>query len=586
MNQTAATGGPNSSILRRSAVIAAAIAPVVILVVAFGLRAAFLGDRQLFRDEAASWLLSGYPLGPLVEHNRLEAYPPLYPVLLKAFMRVFGDGEVALRMPSVLAGVATVGAVWAWARRAQGRFVAIVAMAFLAVSAIAVNDARQARMYSLETAFSTIAWWLTWQLVSIDWPAGPQLDKRTLALAAALAGAVAGELWTLALGVPMAALQGGFVLVALVAAIRLRKGGPPGWRRLPAAVPRGPGLAVAAYALAGLTFVPWLPTLLSINGNGQPFWTGKPHLDAFVQTYAQIVGTGGTVDGTLTFRTIGIVLALAGLVGLARVSVRRRRTGTAAVGAPADSPTEAAATAQADPWPARLFGLALVMGIALVPLVWVYSQSRPIFDARYMGATAPLLCLLMAAGLPPLAGWLRNRAIPFALALVLVVSMASGAIQLDAQLNSNSAIDPGQEAVARLESIVRPGDVILANSPLTYFSLDYYLTRSGGEGRFGVRLYDWYGPGQPFYFGTALISPDRVIVDKTVAATGWAAAFPTLAPGGTIWLVSISNGNRNDIGFAPLSKGQLVQLSKTLVPGAGGMSSNLAQIRELKLPAK
>ena len=79
-----------------------------------------LDAQSLWLDEGSSWELSragwGFLLGELL--NPSAAYP-LYHLLLKGWMALFGDSEAALRMPSALAGALAVPAIYMAARELE-----------------------------------------------------------------------------------------------------------------------------------------------------------------------------------------------------------------------------------------------------------------------------------------------------------------------------------------------------------------------------------------------------------------------------------------------------------------------------------
>ncbi|MGD0863844.1 MAG: glycosyltransferase family 39 protein [Candidatus Limnocylindrales bacterium] len=171
----------------------------VLVVFAAALRGAFLGDQQLFRDEATSWYLASHSLGDMLRLGAQETFPPLYIALLKCWMAVFGDSEAAIRSLSVVAGIATVIVTWRWARDALGETEAWIAGIVVAFSPLLVGNSRDARMYSLEGLFATSAWWVIWLLIAHD----DDWTRRRRAVAGiALVLLVAGEVWTLSLGSP------------------------------------------------------------------------------------------------------------------------------------------------------------------------------------------------------------------------------------------------------------------------------------------------------------------------------------------------------------------------------------------------
>lgn len=82
-----------------------------------------------------------------------EPTPPLYLVTMRGWMSVAGTGELAMRWPSVLAGVLTVAVLYAIARQLwpRGRSAALAAASLLALAPMHVWYSQEARTYALET---------------------------------------------------------------------------------------------------------------------------------------------------------------------------------------------------------------------------------------------------------------------------------------------------------------------------------------------------------------------------------------------------------------------------------------------------
>lgn len=123
--------------------------PVLVLLFAALLFTFQLGSSSLFIDEVYSWRASRGSLGDLSDAVRYsEVTPPLYYLILHAWMGVSsGDSETLLRVPSVLCGVALVGAVHWLGRLVAGRSAALIAAALTAISPIVLLYSQQVRAY-------------------------------------------------------------------------------------------------------------------------------------------------------------------------------------------------------------------------------------------------------------------------------------------------------------------------------------------------------------------------------------------------------------------------------------------------------
>src|SRR5512137_1326106 len=82
--------------------------PVIVLLLAFALRAYKLGDQNVWWDEAFSVWVTRHDLGTLTTIAAGDTHPPLYYWLLNLWMVVTGPSEFALRFPSLVYGVVAV----------------------------------------------------------------------------------------------------------------------------------------------------------------------------------------------------------------------------------------------------------------------------------------------------------------------------------------------------------------------------------------------------------------------------------------------------------------------------------------------
>ena len=142
---TITAGGSRSSSASASRGTTVALAALTAL--ALALRVTSL-SRSLFTDEVYSLALAQRSFGHMVALFGYEANGTLYSIVLWPLIRVFGDSEQLLRLPAVIAGVASVPAMWWAARQFAGRTVPLVAAALLAVNPMAAWYSQEARAYS------------------------------------------------------------------------------------------------------------------------------------------------------------------------------------------------------------------------------------------------------------------------------------------------------------------------------------------------------------------------------------------------------------------------------------------------------
>lgn len=145
----------------------------IIVLFAAALRCDQITERSIWFDEAFSWTLaSQFGLSEVITRTAQDVHPPLYYLILSAWVSVFGQSLLAMRLLSVLLGTAAVLAAFLVGKAAirafeciakQGRDPSIIAptedgtwlgMSFailLAVSPFQIHWSGEVRMYSLLT---------------------------------------------------------------------------------------------------------------------------------------------------------------------------------------------------------------------------------------------------------------------------------------------------------------------------------------------------------------------------------------------------------------------------------------------------
>ncbi len=396
------TTGPTGARRRRRRVPPRAwpalLAVVLVVAVLVRLRSASV----LWLDEALSVEISRRPVPDLLDALRRDGSPPLYYLLLHAWMEVFGESATATRALSTVFSLLTLPVVWLAGRRLGGAPAAWAATLLVAVSPFAVRYATETRMYALVQLLSALG--VLCVLRALERPSALRLLPVAL-----LSGAIAlTHYWGLFL---LAAT--GLVLLGL----SLRGDARRAARR-----------TLLALVAGGVLFLPWLPDFLfQVSRTGTP-WAAEP---TFADVYSTVVvwtGAGSEASIVLALLVLSLVLlAVAGhrLADGVRVGRPVHRTPLLVLAAGGGS---------------------LVLGV----LAGIVVGAG--FAPRYSSVALVPVLLVAAVGLRAL----PERARRVALVVVAVTGLA-GVVGQPAQTTRTQA---GLTAAA-LERQLMPGDVVV-----------------------------------------------------------------------------------------------------------------------------
>jgi uncharacterized membrane protein len=355
---------------------------IAIVAVAAGLRGFQLGRLSFWYDEVVTMRLAraGSPAAVIERLFQIDATrAPLHPLLLEAWITVFGPSEVAARSFSVVCGIATVALVFEIGRAAFEPATGLWAAWLAGLSPLLIVYAREARMYGWLGLVTCLCWRL---LLSLR-------RSFTTARAAAYAGSLTALVYSHPLGLLM--------LATLALASLAGKGTGFGSGKLWLAV-HVPVAAVSALWIGN--YVDHLPELLS----------GPLPLRFLLGTPIGFIG--------------GNSLALVGLVALIAWGMAR----------PIREPVGQPPAAVASRWTAPVF---LLLWLILPPVaLYLYSRlAQPIFGpARYTLFVAPAYLILVASGLARTPALVRY---PLALLLTILAASELGPKVYDPELKAD-----------------------------------------------------------------------------------------------------------------------------------------------------
>jgi mannosyltransferase len=382
--------------------------------------------HSLWLDEAYAVAVARQDLSAIAPSLADESGPPLYYWILHLWIALFGDGERAVRLLSVVFGVLLVPATALLARRIAGRRAGASAAFLIASTPIVVQFSQEARMYTLLPLLAVLA---AERLLAYM-----QEGRRGALVAHALLLAAIGYVhnWGILL-IPGAALAA----VALGPRARLR------------------GYALGALA-ALLLYAPWARVLLSqasaqsfrFIGMVQPIRSWELPFRSLV-VFASGVGTTGAEARSLLPSPGGLLAACGwgALLAAPLLDSRRRHVALAL----------------------------LLMSAAPLAAATAYSALvRPIYLlGRYEILVLPILVALVAGAATDL---LRGGRLAGVIT-IWVLGLSALSFSYTSRVQRRF---PERDMALRLAPELRDGDRVVFTG-LYRAAMEYYLRRSGAR---------------------------------------------------------------------------------------------------------
>jgi mannosyltransferase len=354
-----------------------------------------------------------------------ENTPPLWYLLEWADSRVLGTGEVALRLPSALAGIATVPVAWAIGAELGGssaRRAAPVCAALVAVNPLFVWYSQEARAYGLFVLMAALA---------------------LLCFLRALREPTRGRMAAFALTGALALLTHYFAVFLLIGMLPWLL-----WERRTrrAALP-----AIGVLMLVGAALLP----LISAQGGHGTQWIGQWALPARLQAIPQYYLTGYT--GSSLGHGVELLVALPILAGLAFGLWRMSEP------QPASRPPR---PRHAEARRGLLLALSVAACGVLIPIVLVAFGADYLAPRNLVAAMIPV-----TAAIAVLVVWPGTGASGIALATAIAVAFL--AITVDVDLSPRLQRGNWRDVAKALR--VAPRERAITTVELGSAPLEYYL---------------------------------------------------------------------------------------------------------------
>jgi mannosyltransferase len=496
----AATAAPQVAVAERSRSLPRWWPLAALTLLAAVLRLSTLDLQSFWYDEAFTPVHVLHPslFATLRSVVHTENTPPLWYVLAWIDSRILGTGEIALRLPSALAGIATVPVAWAIGRELSGRRVATACAAIVAVNPLFVWYSQEARAYGLFVLMGALA-----MLCFLRAAAEPS-PRRMGAFALTGVLALLTHYFAVFLLIPMA-------LWLL-------------WQR---SSRRGALAASGALAVVGLALLP----LISAQGGHGTQWIGRWPLSQRLQAIPQYYLTG--YSGSPLGHGVELLVALPIIAGLG-LWLWRTLERPAAARAQAAAAEGTSAELGIERRGARIALLVAACGV-LIPIVLVAFGADYLAPRNLVAAMIPVSALIALLVVSPRTGRTGIVLVAAIVAAFLVISLD---VDFSPRLQRGNWRDLaralGATGVLARQRVITT--VELGSAPLEYYLPGLHNLREGSTVR--VREIDETGyaplrasagePPSPGFRLLARLDVNGLIVYRFVASAPRAVAEATL----------------------------------------------------------
>jgi mannosyltransferase len=407
--------------------------PILILLLATGLRFHQLDAQSFWNDEGNSARLSERSLDLIIEGTASDIHPPLYYLMLRGWRELVGETEFGLRSLSAFAGVLVVAGVMGLGAVVSRQYSVVsrqrivwVTGLITAVSPPLIYYSQEARMYSLLAMWAVLSTLVLLKLLEKircrDAETQREKNYSLRLCVSALILLITAGLYTQYFFIPVLVFLNLLVLGWLV--YRPARF----WKPRRSVAVQWLGIMTAVFIL----YLPWLPTFIRHSGRGGAGF-GEPV--GFFQDVLLWLPFGHTIEATaVPWPLLAVwIMAGMGLIGFWR------------------------------------WGGWAWLGLLLPPLfMWATGATQTEFH-KFMVVSVPFLALLAGFSFH---WWDRLKPLPGLLLLLTLFGMGQSLLNL--YTNPAYARADYRSMVAQIAAENHPNAAIILNAPNQWEVFTYY----------------------------------------------------------------------------------------------------------------
>lgn len=384
--------------------------------------------QSVWFDEAYSILLARQSYGDIVQLTSQDVHPPVYYWLLKTWMAISGDGELALRSLSVLFLGGSVAMIGVIARRVFGAKTAMLMLPFVAFAPFLVRYGFEIRMYSMVSFIGVLGTYIL--LLAVE-QSSIRTRRQLLCVYAIL---VALGVYTLYFSVLIWMTHLAWIL----------------WRSRATKRTHLAFEAITAYGASFLLFLPWIPVFLSRAG-GSTLSSVTHQLN--VDNLIGIISFAVLYESPWRLGMLGVAvgLVIASIFVLSMTAYKAVKT-------------------KEKPYLILLAGYVVVPVLVLI----VVTYFQPIYLERYMAhIIIGGYAFVGVSAAVSLRGRRRIMLLPIS---VIAVSMIAGLVSLAHYGNYNfqrASVPVVNQVATHIECSEE--SVVFADDPMIAIEIEYYI---------------------------------------------------------------------------------------------------------------